>query len=80
VKPKGHIVGGNEEKNAWDDTIRTLIPKIFYISAIEWDHHKPESLDKLRASFDANFEYVGNRAFGGGLQKCCEKVVENIKM
>jgi hypothetical protein len=37
-------------------------------------------LDKLRASFDANFEYVGNGAFCGGLQKCGEKVVENAKM
>jgi hypothetical protein len=57
-----------EENNVWDEIIRTLIPKIFNISVIEWDHHKSESLDKLKASFDANFEYVGNVLFVVGFR------------
>jgi hypothetical protein len=48
VRPSGHIDGINEENNVWDEIVRTLIPKIFDISAIKWDHHKPKSLDKLR--------------------------------
>ncbi len=55
VRPRGHIDGVSEENNVWAEIVRTLIPKILDISAIKWDHHKPESLDKLRASLDANF-------------------------
>ncbi len=60
VRPRGHIDGRIEENNVWDAIVRTLILKILHNSATQWDHHKPKSLDKLRASLDANFEYVGN--------------------
>jgi hypothetical protein len=73
VRPRGHIDGRSEENNVWDEIIRTLIPKILNISVIEWDHHKPKSLDKLRASFDANFEYVGNVLFVVGFRNVVKR-------
>ncbi len=54
------INGGYDGKNAWDEMVRTLIPRILDINVMEWEGHKLESLDKLRAGLDKEFEYVDN--------------------
>lgn len=54
------IIGGCYGKNAWDETVSTLIPRILDIDVVEWEGHKLESLDKLKASLDKEFEYVDN--------------------
>jgi hypothetical protein len=43
-----------------DEVVKTLIPQILYINVVEWEGHKSESLEKLRASLDVKFEYVDN--------------------
>jgi hypothetical protein len=37
VKDGGDIDGGCPGKNAWDDAIRCLVPRILDMSIIEWE-------------------------------------------
>jgi hypothetical protein len=37
VKDGGDIDGGCPGKNAWDDAIRSLVPRILDMSIIEWE-------------------------------------------
>ncbi len=60
VRLGGDINGRCDGKNAWDETIRTLIPQILDINVMEWEGHKLESLDKLKAGLDKEFEYMDN--------------------
>jgi hypothetical protein len=55
-----YIDGGCDGKNAWDEVVRTLILHTLDINVIEWEHHEPTSLEKLRATLDRQFEYVDN--------------------
>jgi benzoyl-CoA reductase/2-hydroxyglutaryl-CoA dehydratase subunit BcrC/BadD/HgdB len=59
MKPTGDIDGACEGKNTWDDAVRTFVPRIMDISAIEWEHHKPKSVQKLREALESEFEFVG---------------------
>jgi hypothetical protein len=47
-------------ENAWDETIRMLIFHILDISVVEWEGHGIESLEKLKAVLDRDFEYIDN--------------------
>jgi hypothetical protein len=57
VKPDGEIDAGCDGKNAWDDSVRGYVPKMIDISIIQWEEHKPETLQKLRDTLDAEFQY-----------------------
>jgi hypothetical protein len=46
-----------------DEVVKTLIPQILNINVVGWEGHKPESLEKLRASLDVKFEYMDNELF-----------------
>jgi hypothetical protein len=59
VKPGGYVDQGSAGKNAWDDAIRSLVPRLLDMSIIEWKGHRPESLEKLREALDLEFEYIG---------------------
>jgi len=48
------------EKNAWDEVVKTLIPKILDINVLQWEGHEPSSLDKFKVTLDKEFEYVDN--------------------
>jgi hypothetical protein len=71
IRARGDVDGHCEGKNAWNDVVRTLIPQILDISVVKWEGNEPESLDKLRATSDKKFEYMGNEFFYYGFQKCC---------
>jgi hypothetical protein len=60
VQPGGKVDGACPSKNAWDDTVRALVPRILDLSVVDWEGQKPESVQKLRDRLDAEFEYVGN--------------------
>lgn len=49
---------GDVIRTMLDEVVKTLIPQILNINVVEWEGHKPESLEKLRAFLDVEFEYV----------------------
>jgi hypothetical protein len=55
VKPDGKIDASCDGKNAWDDLVQGYVPKIIDMSIIHWEEHKPETLQKLRKTLDAEF-------------------------
>jgi hypothetical protein len=58
VKDGGDIDGGCTGKNAWDNAVRSLVPRILDISVVEWEAQKSAAVEKLRNALDADFEYV----------------------
>ena len=58
VKEGGDINGGFSGKNAWDDAVRSLVPRILDMSVIEWEAQKSTAVEKLREALDADFEYM----------------------
>jgi hypothetical protein len=58
VKDGGNIDGGCSGKNAWDDAIRRLVPRILDLSVTEWEGQKTAAMEKLRDALDADFDYV----------------------
>lgn len=60
IKPGGDIDVACEGKNAWDEVVRTIIPRILDISVVEWERHDLKSLVKLKVFLDKTFEYVDN--------------------
>ena len=61
VKVGGGIDGGCEGKNAFDEALRSLVPRILDVSVIKWKFQHPSSVSKLRSAIDSEFEYVGHR-------------------
>jgi hypothetical protein len=59
VKSGGYVDQGSARENAWDDAIRSLVPRLLDMSVIEWEGHRPELLEKLREALDLEFEYIG---------------------
>jgi hypothetical protein len=59
MKPRGYVDQASEAKNAWDDAIRSLVPRMLDMSVIEWEGQRLESLEKLREALDLEFEYLG---------------------
>jgi hypothetical protein len=58
VKDGGDIDGGCTGKNAWDNAVRSLVPRILDISIVEGEAQKSAAVEKLRNALDADFEYV----------------------
>jgi hypothetical protein len=56
IKLGGYVDQGSEAKNAWDDAIQSLVPRLL---DIEWEGQRPESLQKLREALDQEFDYLG---------------------
>jgi hypothetical protein len=46
-------------KNAWDEAVRSLVPRLLDLSVIEWEGQNPTAMKKLRDALDEEFEYVG---------------------
>ncbi len=47
IKVGGDINGCYDGKNAWDETMRTLIPRILDVNVLSWEGHALDSLEKL---------------------------------
>jgi hypothetical protein len=58
VKEGGDIDGGCSGKNAWDDAIHSLIPRILDLNVIEWEGQKTVAIEKLQDAMDIDFDYV----------------------
>jgi hypothetical protein len=58
MKEGGDIDGGCPAKNAWDDAVRSLVPRILDMSIIEWEAQWTVAVEKLRDVLDADFEYM----------------------
>ena len=58
VKAGGGIDGGCEGKNAFDEALRSLVPRILDVSILKWKMQNPTCVEKLRAALDSEFEYL----------------------
>jgi hypothetical protein len=58
VKVGGGIDGGCEGKNAFDEALRTLVPRILDVSILKWKLQHHSSVEKLRSAIDNEFEYL----------------------
>ena len=58
VKLGGGIDAGCEGKNAFDEALRSLVPRILDVSCLRWKLQHPSSVEKLRSAIDNQFEYL----------------------
>ena len=63
VQEGGFINASNKGKNAWDMTLRDLVPKIVDVSVVEWSQHTSQTLQRLQDAFDKEFEYLSLAGF-----------------
>jgi len=73
IRARGNMDGCCEGKNAWDDAMRTLIPRILDTNVIKWEGHEPESLNKLRVALNKKFEYMENELSTRGFKNVVKK-------
>lgn len=59
VHEGGEVDAGYSGKNAWDQAVRTFVPKTMDLSVVEWSQQKPEAVKKLRSLLDREFQYKG---------------------
>jgi hypothetical protein len=73
VKEGGDIDGGCSGKNAWDDAVRSLVPRILDMSIIDWEAQKTAAVEKLRGALDEDFEYepvtLSQRGFRNAIKR-----------
>lgn len=60
IKVGGDIYACCDGKNVWDEAMKTLIPQILDVNVLSWEGHALNSLKKLRATLDKEFEYDDN--------------------
>lgn len=60
ISKTGEVDPRCEGKNAWDEALRWLVPKILDMSVVEWMKQKPQAMKKLRDTMDREFEYLGH--------------------
>ena len=70
VSECGEVDAGCEGKNAWDEAVRDLVPKILDVSVVDWAQQKPQSVKRLRDALDNEFEYLGNPLSMVGFRTC----------
>jgi len=82
VKAGGGIDGGCEGKNAFDEALRSLVPRILDVSVLKWKMQHPGSVEKLRSAIDAEFEYVGHTLSDLGFKNAVKRQMktERAKM
>ena len=82
VKAGGGIDGGCEGKNAFDEALRSLVPRILDVSVLKWKEQHPSSVEKLRSAIDNDFEYVGHKLSDGGFKDAVKRQMktERAKM
>ena len=82
VKPGGGIDGGCEGKNAFDEALRSLVPRILDVSVLKWKLQHPGSVEKLRSAIDNDFEYLGHSLSDLGFKNAVKRQMktERAKM
>ena len=69
----GRIDAASSGKNAWDDAVRTLVPRLLDLSVIGWEGQNPNATKKLRDALDEEFEYVGFGMSGGCFKRAIKR-------
>ena len=77
VLPGGEVDGESKGKNAWDEAIRELVPKIMDMSVVEWSKHPPHRVKKLKDALDSEFEYVGNPLSMAGFRAAITRLMKS---
>jgi hypothetical protein len=80
VKLTGDIDGACNGKNAWNDAVRTFVPWILDINVIEWEHHKTESVNKLREALHSEFEFVGRELSRQGFCNAIKRFLKGERL
>jgi len=82
VKAGGGIDGGCEGKNAFDEALRSLVPRILDVSVLKWKLQHPGSVEKLRSAIDNEFEYLGHSLSDIGFKNAVKRQMktERAKM
>ena len=73
VKPSGGIDGGCEGKNAFDEALRSMVPRILDVSCLTWKMQNPASVEKLRAALDSEFEYLDHPLSNVGFKNAVKR-------
>ncbi len=71
IKGGGDVDEHCEGKNTWDEVVKTLLSQILDI--VKWESHTPESIEKLRATLDKEFEYEDNELSTIGFKNVVKK-------
>jgi hypothetical protein len=82
VRAGGGIDGGYEGKNAFDEVLHSLVPRILDVSILKWKLQHPSSVEKLRSAIDNDFEYLGHSISNIGIKNAvkCQMKIERAKM
>ena len=82
VKASGGIDGGCEGKNAFDEALRSLVPRILDVSCLTWKMQNPASVENLRAALDSEFEYLDHPLSNVGFKNAVKRQMktERYKM
>ena len=82
VKASGGIDGGCEGKNAFDEALRSLVPRILDVSVLTWKFQNPSSVAKLRSALDNDFEYLDHNLSDVGFKNAVKRQMktERAKM
>jgi hypothetical protein len=73
VKAGGGIDGGCEGKNAFDEALRSLVPRILDVSILKWKMQNPTCIAKLRAAIDNEFEYLEHNLSNVGFKNAVKR-------
>ena len=73
VKVGGGIDGGCEGKNAFDEALRSLVPRILDVSILKWKLQPPRSVEKLRSAIDNEFEYLDHNLSDMGFKNAVKR-------
>ena len=69
VNVGGGIDGGCEGNNKFDETLRSLTPKILKVICVKWKDQPPNNVEKLKSAIDNKFEYVVTHLYEKGFKK-----------
>ena len=73
VKQGGGIDGGCEGKNAFDEALRSLVPRFLDVSCLRWKSQQPSSVEKLRSAIDVQFEYLDHNLSDLGFKNAVKR-------
>ena len=73
MKTSGGIDGGCEGKNAFDEALRIMVPRILDGSCLMWKMHNPASVEKLRAALDNEIEYLDHPLSNVGFRNAVKR-------
>ena len=73
MKQGGGIDGGCEGKNAFDEALRSLVPRFLDVSCLRWKSQQPSSVEKLRSAIDVQFEYLDHNLSDLGFKNAVKR-------